>query len=174
MRMIVIVLLLASSSAVWAENKVQPLNVRVGLWEVTTTVASNGQMPIPADLLARLTPEQRARMEERLKANSSGKTRTTTHKNCLTKEKLDRGETFSEERKTCTETLVTSTSSTVEVRVVCENQGVKSNGTLHIDALNPENVKGSMHMVASGGDHSMNMSSTFTGKWIASSCGDLH
>ena len=174
MRTIVIVLLLASSSAVWAENKVQPLNVRVGLWEVTTTVASNGQMPIPADLLARLTPEQRARMEERMKANSSGKTRTTTHKNCLTKEKLDRGETFSEERKTCTETLVTSTSSTVEVRVVCENQGVKSNGTLHIDALNPENVQGSMHMVASGGDHSMNMSSTFTGKWIASSCGDLH
>ena len=174
MRIIVIVLLLASSPAVWAANKVQPLNVRVGLWEVTTTVASNGQMPIPADLLARLTPEQRARMEERMKANSSSKTRTATHKNCLTKEKLDRGETFSEERKTCAETLVTSTSSTVEVRVVCENEGVKSNGTLHIDALNSENVKGSVHMVASGGEHSMNMSSTFTGKWIASSCGNVH
>jgi len=88
--------------------------------------------------------------------------------------KLDRGETFSEDRKTCTETVVTSTSSQVEVRVVCENQGVKSNGTLHIDALNPENVKGSMHMLAAGGDHSMNMSSTFSGKWIVSSCGDLH
>jgi hypothetical protein len=174
MRTIVIVLLLAASPAVWAANKVQPLNVRVGLWEVTTTVASNGQMPIPADLLAKLTAEQRARMDERMKANSSGKTRTTTHKNCLTQEKLDRGETFSEERKTCTETLVTSTSSTVEVRIVCESQGVKSNGTLHIDALNPENVKGSMHMLTSGDDHSMNTSSTFTGKWIASSCGDLH
>jgi hypothetical protein len=174
MRTKVIVLLLASSLAVWAANKVQPLNVRVGLWEVSTTVSSNGQMPIPADLLARLTPEQRARMEERMKANSAGKTRTTTHKNCLTKEKLDRGDTFSEDRKTCTETLVTSTSSTVEVRVVCENEGVKSNGTFHIDALNPENIKGSIHMVAAGGNHSMNMSSTFTGKWIASSCGDLH
>ena len=174
MRTIVIVLVLACSLAVWAANKVQPLNVKVGLWEVTTTVTSNGQMPIPADLLARLTPEQRARMEERMKANSASKARTTTHRNCLTREKLDRGETFSEDRKTCTETVVTSTNSQVEVRVVCENQGVKSNGTLHIDALNPENVKGSMHMLAAGGDHSMNMSSTFSGKWIGSSCGDLH
>jgi hypothetical protein len=60
----------------------------------------------------------------------------------------------------------------VEVVVVCE-QGVKSNGTFHIDALNPETIKVSVQMLAAGRDHSMNMTSSLTGKWIGSSCGDL-
>src|SRR5690348_14518665 len=69
--------------------KLQPMNVKPGLWETTTTITVAGEMPIPAEVLNRLTPEQRARMEARMKANSSGHTNTNTHKSCVTKEDLE-------------------------------------------------------------------------------------
>ena len=70
------------SSAAWAQAKFQPLNVKTGLWESTSTSTTVGQMPVPADLLAKLSPEQRAKFEARMKANSAPKTRTFTKKNC--------------------------------------------------------------------------------------------
>jgi Protein of unknown function (DUF3617) len=173
MRTIMSELILLSSVAVWAGDKVQPLNVKVGLWETTMTATTSGAMPIPPEVLSRLTPEQRARMEERMKANSTGKTRTNTYKNCLTKEKLEKGPLFGEEQKECTQTVVTSTSSKTEVRVACENENMKSSGTIQVEALSPENVKGSGQMSVSGGGHTMNSNTTFTAKWIGPVCGDV-
>ena len=71
-------------------KKWQPLNVKPGFWESTRTWTTSGQMPIPAGMLDRLTPEQRARFEERIKANSSAKTHTDDDKHCVTKEDLEK------------------------------------------------------------------------------------
>src|SRR5260221_7544112 len=38
-------------------KKWQPLNVKPGFWESTRTWTTSGQMPIPAGMLDRLTPE---------------------------------------------------------------------------------------------------------------------
>ncbi len=113
MRPILLGLVLLLSAAVWAADKIQPLNVKTGLWETTRTTTTSGQMPIPPELLARLTPEQRAKMEERMKANSAEKTRASTSKSCMTKEKLEKAP-FSDEQKNCTRTIVRSTSSEAE------------------------------------------------------------
>jgi uncharacterized protein DUF3617 len=171
MRNIYVGVILMASVAVWAADKVQPLNVKVGLWEVTMNMTSSGEMPVPAELLARLTPEQRARVDERMKARSAEKTKTTTHKNCLTKENLDQGTTFGEDKKSCTRTIIASTSSKAEVRLVCEDQGMKTDATFQIDALSAESVKGSVHMMMDGGGHTMNSNSSFTAKWIGPVCG---
>ena len=53
-----------------ADNR-PSLNLKIGLWEVTTTVTTSEEMPIPAGLLEKLTPAQRARVEERMKARKS-------------------------------------------------------------------------------------------------------
>jgi hypothetical protein len=162
-------LVLLSSGVVWAADKIQPLNVKLGLWETTTTMTTSGAMPLPAELLSRLTPEQRARMEERMKANSAEKSTTKTSKNCLTKEQLEKGPAFGEE-KGCTQTVVTSTSSKADVRIACETAGMKSEGTLQMEALSTESVKGSGHFTVTGGGHTMNSSSTFSSKWIGPVC----
>ncbi|HTE88846.1 MAG TPA: hypothetical protein VK639_07845 [Terriglobales bacterium] len=73
MRTILAGLVMLSSVTVWAADKLQPLNVKTGLWETTTTRITSGEIPIPAEMLARLTPEQRAKMEARMKANSQRK-----------------------------------------------------------------------------------------------------
>ena len=122
MRTILAGLVMLSSVAVWAADKLQPLNVKTGLWETTTTRITSGEIPIPAEMLARLTPEQRARMEARMKANSAEKTKTNTSKSCMTKEKLEKAP-FSDEQKECTRTIVTSTSSKAEVRFTWRPSG---------------------------------------------------
>ena len=171
MRAIFIGLLLASSIHVWAADKVQPLNLKVGLWEVTKSMTTSGEMPVPAELLARLTPEQRARLGERMKARSAEKPKTTTRKNCLTREELDKGATFSENKNSCKRTVIASTSTKAEVRVVCEDQGMKTDVTFQIDALSAESVEGSVHLIMDGGGHTMNSNSSFTAKWVGPVCG---
>src|SRR5437016_3699866 len=42
-------------------------NIKPGLWEVSHHPQVTGQVPIPEEQLAKLTPEQRARMEAALK-----------------------------------------------------------------------------------------------------------
>lgn len=158
---------------VLAQEKLQPLNVKLGLWETTWTRTTSGEMPIPDELLSRLTPEQRAKMEERMKARAAQSTKTTTNKECLTKEKLDKELAFGDDRKECTRTVVTSTSSKAEFRMQCAEGDVKGNGTFLVEAVSTENVKGSVNIVASGNGHNMNSSGTFTAKWIGPDCGDL-
>ncbi len=90
----------------------------------------------------------------------------------MTKEKLEKNSVFDDEARQCKRTVVTSTGSRLEVKAECDRQGFKMNVAVLAEALDGENVKGSMHMTASG-DTNMNMESTFTAKYIAASCGDL-
>ena len=173
MRTLFAALILLSSVALWAADQGQPLNVKTGLWEMSRTMTRSGSMPIPPELLQRLSPEQRARMEERMKAHSGEQTKTTTYQSCLTKEDLQEGPTFSEEKYQCSRNIVTSTSSKIEVHLTCEQEGMNGNATVQVEALSPESVKGSVQIVANGGGKTMNSNSNFTGKWIASSCAGM-
>ena len=108
------------SFAIWAADKIQPLDVKTGLWEVTTTSVTSGMPPIPPEALARLTPEQRARMEESMKSRMGGTPKTTIRKDCVTKEKLDKDYLFGEDRKECTRTVVTTSSRKLEMKMQCQ------------------------------------------------------
>lgn len=168
---ILAVLAVVLAASALAADKLQPLNVRLGLWEVTTTMTSQGAMPIPAELLARMTPEQRARMEERMKAGSAGKTKTTTRKECMTKEKQEKNEAFTaENEKGCRVAVLTSNSNQLEMKRTCNGEGVKSEGTIQVEALSPESVEGKTHIMMTG-SNTMSINGNFTGKWIAPACG---
>ena len=157
------------ATVVLAAQKIEPLNVKLGLWEMTTTTKTGGQMPISPELLNKLTPEQRAKLEESMKAHSGAHENTNTYKTCLTKEKMS----FDKEEKNCTRTILTSTSSKVAVKVQCSQPNMQSSATMEFEALSPENVKGSAHIVVTGESHTMNLDGTYTGKWIGSACGDV-
>jgi hypothetical protein len=168
------------ASAAWAQTqnsaqptvKLQSLNIKPGLWESTRTIKRTGEMPIPAELLNRLTPEQRARMEERMKANSGGHSSTVTEKHCITREDLERDRLKIAEAKECTTTVVNSTSTNLKGKMVCETAGMHATGTLELVAVDAEHVNGSYHSTVDGNDHTMNMEGTWTSKWLGSTCGD--
>ena len=64
-----------------------PLNLKLGLWQMTYTTAGDGVRPLQSiapELLAKMTPEQRSRTEARLKARVSPGSRIETKQYCLT------------------------------------------------------------------------------------------
>ena len=170
MRTVVVGLVLLMSSAVWGQKI--PLNVKLGLWETTSTHTMTGQMPVTPEMMQNLTPEQRARVEAAMKGQATGKPTTMTYKSCLTKEQLDRGTAFKNDKE-CTETPINSTSNKLTVKMVCDVEGAKANGTVEFQALSPDHVKGQGKMTVTGAGHTMNSSSTFDSKWLGSDCGSV-
>lgn len=157
------------ASFVLAGDNVQPLNIKTGLWETTFTTAMSGRPPIPEEVLAKMPPEQRAKIEAAMKGAFSGAPKTRTSQSCVTKEQLNK-DLFSEDRKNCTRTVLKSTGSYMEIREVCENEGVKNEITIQIEALNSENVKGTSHVTSGSGDRSMNVNMSFTSRWLGAVC----
>ena len=148
--------------------KFQPFNVKPGLWQKTSTFKMSGAPPIPAGMLDKLTPEQRARFEERMKASSSGNTRTENDKDCFTKEQLQKPMNFSD--KQCKWTVLESTSTKAKGRVSCEAEGMQLNGSGEFEAPDQEHIRGSEHVTSSGGGNEMTVDGTFSFKWLSASC----
>ena len=153
---------------VWAADTVQPLDVKLGQWETTNTMERSGTPPIPAEILERMTPEQRAKIEERAKAQQG--TKTTTRKSCVKKEDLDKAMAFGNNDKTCHRTILASSSSKLEFKIECAAAGVKSSGDVQIDAVSSEHVKGSIVMNVGDGARAMKIHSSFESKWLGPVC----
>ena len=168
---LLVTLIFTSFVVLWAADRVQPMDVKVGLWEVTKTTATSGQ--IPAGLLGKLTPEQRARLEERMNARSAQSQKPITYKTCVTQEQINKGFSFAEDRdrNLCTSTVVSSTTSQEQMRLECTQNGMKLNGTAHFEAIDSENVKAKTEFAGTDGARDMNADSTYTAKWISSDCG---
>lgn len=159
-------LTIATCLALWAAD-FHPLDVKTGEWESTVIIDMNGPPPIPAEMLARMTPEQRAKFEERTKSLSG---RPTVSKYCITKDKLDKPLLWGKDDKACSYSLATSTGSAQEIHVACSNERMKSSGTIRIQALDSENVKGSTHITMTSGDRTTNINSSITAKWVGPAC----
>src|SRR5947207_11374175 len=134
-------------------TKMQTLNNKPSLWESARTIKRAGALPIPAEMLNRLTPEQRARMEERMKANSAARTNSTTEKHCVTKEDLQRDRLKLAEAKECTTTVLNSTSTSVKAKLVCDQEGMHATGTLELTAADPEHMNGSYRSAVNADGH---------------------
>jgi len=165
-------LVVFSSLTLWAADNITPLNVKEGLWEMTVTHSMSGMpaMPdIPPDVLAKMPPEQRARMEAMMKGGPS----TDVRKECITKEKLAKNSAFSNNRGECTRTVVNSTGSKLEVKIHCEEKQASTDGTLVLETAGSDHVKGTMQSATNANGHTMNMNFTFSSKYLGPTCGDV-
>jgi uncharacterized protein DUF3617 len=143
------------------------LDVKMGLWEVTTAVDINGQMP-GVDT-SKMTPEQKARME----AAMQGLTGAHAVKSCMTKEKFDRSNfmTMDQPGMTCKQTITTNTRTTLEASVVCTGAGSRTS-QIHLDALSSTSFKGYAKSSNAEQGRSMTVNVAMTGKWLGADCGD--
>jgi hypothetical protein len=141
-----------------------PLNVKPGEWETTITTESSGQLPIPQEMLDKMPPERRAKMEAAMKQRQGG--HTTTSKHCVKKEDLDKAFAKAEENKACTYNILSSSSTKQEIHMECEMGGGKGSGTLKLEAVDSGTVKGNTQMTMSMGPRTMNSNSTFISKWL--------
>jgi hypothetical protein len=172
---LLLALIVFSLATLWAADTITRLNLKEGLWEMTSTHTMTGMPPIPADALAKMTPEQRGRMEAAMKQGAMGGPKTDVRKHCITKEKLEKQSAFDENRKDCTRTVVTSTGSKLELKIHCEGkeQQMSTDGTFVVEAVGSESAKGSMHAVTNGNGRTMNIDFTFSSKYLGPACGDV-
>src|SRR5262245_57582407 len=169
---VLIALLLAFATAAAQAGKPLALNVKLGLWEMTTSTQMSGMPPIgrPSD---KMTPEQKAQLDTAMKAAAEEAAKPQTLRTCLTKDKLEKS-LFQDGSQSCKQTVVTNTATVVEVKIECADRTGQpaTSGDFRFEALTPESVKGSGSMTMMG-PSKMSSKVTMTAKWLGASCGDV-
>jgi Spy/CpxP family protein refolding chaperone len=159
-----------------AADDIKPFDAKLGLWETTSTTEISGMpaMPqIPEEQLAKMPPEQRAKIEAMIKGRGMGGPRTTTSKSCVTRESLEKAMAFGQNEESCTRKVITSTSSKQEIHIECTRGKNTMTGDLNIERLDGEHAKGSMVMKSAGAERPIDMKMSFTSKWLSADCGDV-
>jgi len=150
-----------------------PLNVKLGLWEMTTQTQMSGLPPIPPAALAHMAPEQRARIQASMAESMAKREKPEVRKECVTRKTLEHG--FNPKRsgaKGCNMTVTTSTPRVMEMHQNCTGSQ-KITGTFHFEAPTPDTVVGNYHMAMSGGGNAMTMKFDIRGRWLGADCGNV-
>ncbi len=141
-----------------------------------STGNTTGAPPIPAELLARMTPQQRAKFQAAMAASMARSRVPHVYNQCITEKSLQRGIKLQKSNnngvRNCRQTIVSSSASVMEVHEEC-NGREKTSGTIHFEAVGPETVTGTIHMTMTEGAHTMTVNRTLQGKWIGGDCGSL-
>lgn len=171
---ILLVMAFLTPLAGWAGDPV-PLDVKLGLWETTMTNQMDISSMIPAEALARLTPEQRAKMEAAMQGR--GGARTSTYKGCATKDTindaLSSARMDNNKAMQCTRTFVTSTSTKLVMHMECALGTMKTSSDVQVEAIDRENTKASIVTTSAGGGRGGNMKMELNSKWLGADCGDV-
>jgi hypothetical protein len=164
---LVLVSLGAMSAAATAAEK---LKVKLGLWEMTSSTETQGMPPLPKELLDKLSPEQRKKMEADIRAEQTKGPEKDTDRECITQRDLDRP-LEPDNAKDCKHTIVSSTRTSQEVHIVCTG-GMPGSGSLKVSAPSPERMTGSMDLKLGEGAQVMTIRAQLQGRWLSSDCGE--
>lgn len=166
-----IALIMLGSAAAWGAD-FHAMDVKPGQWETTTTMKMTGIPNLPPELLKQMPPEQRAKVEAMIAAHEGKPTSSTS---CMTKDKLQQAwNTGQDALKACMTNVIKSTSSSQEIHVECARNGMKTSGTIKVEALDAEHIRGAVQMMTADASKSsqgpVNMNYSFTSKWVGPAC----
>src|SRR5687768_18409023 len=161
-----VALTLAALTAAGAEK----LNVKVGLWEITSISRFSGMPPLPKEVMDKMTPQQRAEMEAKIKAAVAQEPEPEVSSECITQDDLDKPFN-SANAEDCTQTIVRTTRNTQEIRLVCSGR-TKGSGMFRVTTVTPENMTGELDLKVGEGANMMTITSKIKGRWLGADCGD--
>ena len=145
--------------------------VKPGLWQMTTDSERSGTLPIPDETLARMTPEQRARLDANMQ--QSMRPRHGVTKECVTQADINRDfEGFAMGGGQCTRT-VTERTATVRAGTFSCTGREKSSGSYRFEAATAEAMVGKWNAAVGEGGKTMNMKAAIQGKWLGADCGEV-
>lgn len=161
-------LLLTTLSATGAAP--ERLNVKLGLWEMTSIMRFSGMPPLPKDVLDKMTPEARAKMAADLKAAAAEEPEPEVSSECITQEDLDKP-FASANADECSQTIVRTTKTTQEIRMVCTGK-IKGTGLFRVNTPTPDTMNGTLDLKAGEGPDAFTLKGTIKGRWLGADCGD--
>jgi hypothetical protein len=175
---------LAAASLVSAADAAKPaepvkLSVKLGLWEISSQGNISGVPPVSDDMMSKLSPDQRARMQAAIQASMAEASKPRVAKHCVTPEKIARGFDLNrQERTNCQRKIVTNSSSELEINETCTEPDGSSVLSEHISLAGSllggsEQMTGTVHYVKNAGGKAMTVDSTIKGQWLGASCGDI-
>jgi hypothetical protein len=165
MRALLVVVCACSPLAVSAAER---LNVKTGLWEMTSATQMSGMPPLPKEMLEKLTPEQRAQIEATIKQSSGP--RTDVSRDCVTERDLERPFEAGD-REECKYELVRSTRTSQEWKLACTGD-VQGSGFFKINTPTPETMNGVLDISVGNGDSRMTVKADIKGRWLGADCGE--
>jgi hypothetical protein len=145
------------------------LDIKPGLWEITSSHRISGIPPMPKDWQDKVTPEQRAAMEAAFRKEAEKGPQIETDRECITKKDMEKP--FDVGEKDCKQTVVHTTSTTQEVRLSCNGE-MKGNGVLRVTTPTPETMTGTLDLQVGEGQDPMKIKSELKGRWLGPDCGD--
>ena len=117
-----------------------------------------------------MTPQQRAKMAADLKAASEQEPEPETSSECITQEDLDKPFESSNSEE-CTSTIVRTTRTSQEIRMVCNGKS-KGSGTFKVNTPTPETMTGTLDLKTGEGPDAFIIKGTIEGRWLGADCGD--
>ncbi|MBS0376658.1 MAG: DUF3617 domain-containing protein [Proteobacteria bacterium] len=161
-------LALAALAAAAAEH----LRAKPGLWEFTHETEASGGPAMADDMLARMPPEARARIEAARQRTASQTTRA-----CLTEDDLAHGFHPGERAGSdCKTTVVSRTATGMNLAIECADIGpshASSKGTAHWEAPAPDAMTATVDMTIAFGGKTMTRHSKIAGHFVQADCGDV-
>ena len=157
----------------------QPLDVRTGLWEMTTKRSTTGMPQLPQmpamspEMLAQLPPAQRAQIENMMKTRRNVAPGVNAHKVCITQASLEKKPDFGPAERDCTRMKDSRTARGWQVQEVCRAGGGKQTMNIRYDVVNRETIKGTVDIAMREGGHNITMKQEMHGRWLGSDCGDV-
>jgi hypothetical protein len=144
------------------------LDVRMGLWEITSTVDVDGRMP--GIDTSRMTPQQRAEMAAAMRGSEAPHTTSTA--SCITREDFDRRNFVVTQDRNCRQTITTNTTTRLDATIRCAADRAAT-GRLHIEATTPTAYTGTITTTAMEHGRRTTTTVTMSGRWVAADCGAL-
>lgn len=161
---------LACASLPLVASSADRLNVKPGLWEITTVTRTSGMLPLPKELLSKLTPQQRAEMAAEAKADAAGAPSKDTDRECITQKDLEQP-FHSANMEHCKQSIVSTTRTAQEARIVCSGE-YKGSGVFRISTPTPETMSGTLDLKIGEGADPFTLKGQLSGRWLGADCGD--
>jgi len=150
------------------------LNVKPGLWEIASQAEISGPPPLSDDMLAKLTPDQRAKFEAAMQASMANAAKPHLAKHCVTPEKIARGlDVERHDNQSCQKKFVSNSNNEMEFSETCTEQSGTTTIDEHIQLSSGEQLTGTINVIRNSGGKTMTVNSTIHGQWLGASCGDI-
>lgn len=143
------------------------LDVRMGLWEVTSTTEMGG---VPGVDTSKMPPQQQAQIAAAMKG-AMGK--PSVLKSCMTREKFVTERTpVDQPGTTCSHTVQTNTAKVLENTMICTGER-PSKSVSRTEALSPTAFTGTVTSTSASPGREMSVTIKMTGKWLGADCGTV-
>ncbi len=142
----------------------EPLSIKPGAWEMSYITQISGETT-PQALLDKLTPEQRARHDERMKKRAEAGPRKRTQTTCVKKENLERDAFSNDDQKECRYKFTSQTRTLYAATYECTGPSARK-GEIRYEVLGGDKVKGLMKMNTARGAMEMQLE----GRWLGATC----